>query len=210
MKLIIIILLLIEMCFAKADIEFGKLSSRNGDLWTIHTFGTISKYKVPHAFVKSNTLTIKWNIKKGRLNIKCGALCNEDDEFLIRLFDKDSLRIDFVAYGIKPNQYLSGDEYIVPANIRKDIAYMDIVPLNDEWVPEYEVICDDGYKVDQDSYNPPKIQVDNNFLFPFSVEKTIELLLPLFTTCIKQTAPNNCPPSWQDNTGSCKPGWYSN
>ena len=134
------------------------------------------------------------------------------------MFDKDSLRIDFIASDIKPDKYISGDEYIIPPDVRKEISYMEIVPLNDDWKPEYEVMCQDGYT----TYNEREATLNANG-FPDD-DEIIKQLLPLFTTCVKQKGPKDdyvpdggwysdtqdCPPSWQDNDGRCKSGWYSN
>lgn len=215
---LIALLALVCVCFGKVELEFDNFSSHKGDTWTIRTFGAINTYKVPHAYVKSNELIIKWNIKKGRLRVNCGGLCNEDDEYIIRMFDKDSLRIDFIASDIKPDKYISGDEYIIPPDVRKEISYMEIVPLNDDWKPEYEVMCQDGYT----TYNEREATLNANG-FPDD-DEIIKQLLPLFTTCVKQKVPKEdyvsnggwhsdtqeCPPSWQDNDGGCKSGWYSN
>lgn len=83
--------------------------------------------------------------------VTCGLLCNDDDEFLIRMFDKDSLLIDFAAYGIKTDTYICGDKYIIPADVRKDIVYMEIIPLSDNGEAKYEVWCDEGYTLDSES-----------------------------------------------------------
>lgn len=214
---LIVLLSLACACFGKVEIDVINLSSHKGDIWKIRTFGAIHTYKVPHAYVKSNALTIKWNIKKGRMSVTCGGLCNVDDEFLIRMFDKDSLRIDFAAYDIKPNQYIVGDEYIIPPDVRKEIAYMEIKPLNKDWKPEYEVMCQDGYTVDPDHNKTVSFNA-------FPADEMVKHFLPLFTTCMKQKVQeddyvpdggwysdtHDCPPSWQDNDGSCKSGWYSN
>ena len=214
---IISLLALACIVFAKVDVEleFNNLSSHIGDTWTIRTFGAISKYKVAHAYVISNTLTIKWNTQKGRMSVKCDGLCNEDDEFFIRMFDKDSLLIDFAVFGLTPNQYLSSDEYIIPSNVRKDIAYMEIVPSSDDWKPEYVVMCQDGYTLD--SVHTTAIKTSDHI----RAFEMIEQMLPLVTTCTKQKQKTNdygtigswkseshdCPPSWQDEYGNCKPGW---
>ena len=222
-RCIISLLTLACFAFAKVDVEleFNNLSSHIGDTWTIRTFGAINKYKVAHAYVISNTLTIKWNTQKGRMSVKCDGLCNEDDEFFIRMFDKDSLLIDFTVFGLTPNQYLSSDEYIIPPNVRKDIAYMEIVPSSNDWKPEYVVMCQDGYTIDTDHTVAIKTSNHTRSVDFIRAVDMIEQMLPLFNTCTKQKhKPNDygtnsswkseshdCPPSWQDEYGNCKPGW---
>lgn len=197
---IIASLLLACVCFAQVEINFTNLSSHKGDIWTIRNSSLI--IKVNHGLVHSNALTIKWNIKKGRMKVRCDGLCNDDDIFAIRMFDKDSLRIDYVSPVLKPDTELAGDEYIIPADVRKDIAFMEIVPINDNWVKKYEVTCDDGYTKDPDGIScikvdPNDLRCDDGYT-----------LDPDGTTCIE--IEQKCPPSWQDTDGKCLSGWYSN
>jgi hypothetical protein len=79
-------------------------------------------------------------------------------------------------------------------------------------------MCQDGYT----TYNEREATLNANG-FPDD-DEIIKQLLPLFTTCVKQKVPKDdyvsnggwhsdtqeCPPSWQDNDGGCKSGWYSN
>lgn len=142
-RYIITLMLLACVCFAQAEIVFIKSSSHKGDIWTIANW--VKNSTVKHGYVRTNSVGIKWNIKEGRMRVVCDDLCNDDDEFRIRMFDKDDLPLHLGAFLIKPNMYISGDEYIIPANVRKDIARMDIIQANHNWEEKYEVICDDGY-----------------------------------------------------------------
>lgn len=202
--IITLLLVLTSICCAKSPtIYVAKLSSHRGDVWTIRSFGSVDGYKITHGHLKTNSMTIKWNIKKGRMSVICDSLCNENDEFLIRLFDKDSLRIDFIAYDIKPNTYLSGDEYIVHTDIAKDIAYMEIMPLNNDWVPEYEVVCNDGYI----PVIPP---AEREALGSLPHGWAYNMIYLAAVSCVKQSSvKNDCPPSWKDSKGICDPRWYS-
>lgn len=215
MKWTLAALLIINSVFAANGDTFtfsdkSLSQTHNGDTWVIHTFGTVSNYKVSHATLKSNSVSVKWNIKKGRMTIKCDGLCNDEDEYIIRLFDKDTLRIQYVTPIFTTDKALSDDEYIVPSNIRKDIAFMEIKPLRDDWTPEYDVTCDDGYILSSTA--------------PDDMPYTL-FIYPLFSECIRntdninaeesvssldwQTDNNDCPPSWQDDNGGCKAGWYN-
>ena len=218
--IITLLLVLASICCAKQfTVKVGNLSSHRGDVWTIRSFGSVDNGKIAHGHLNTNSMTIKWNIKKGRMKVICDDLCNENDEFVIKLFDKDSLRIDFIAYDIKPNQYRSGDEYIVPSDIQKDIAYMEIMSLNNDWEPDYEVVCYDGYM----PYIPPDVQND---LREIPTGFTYNLIYLAAVRCVKQSSVqnvkqssvqnvkesslrNDCPPSWKDSKGLCDPRWYS-
>ena len=197
----IILLFAILASYCVADTVFNE-SSHRGDVWTIRSKLSILKTsKVPHGHIISNSLTVKWNIKKGRLKIVCDVLCNDDDEFIIRMFDRDSFLIDFVVYEIKPNKYLAGNEYIVPKNVRSDIEYMELVPINDEWLPSFDVVCDDGYiKVPSDTGFPKCIKdvvCDDGYFKRVSATGVSD--------CIK--VKTDCPPSWKNSDGTCQIGW---
>ena len=214
MKLLLIAVLLFFTAGVSKDketiIRIKTLSSHKGDIWTVYSFGYLDSWYVPHASnVLTNNVLVRWNVKKGRLSISCGKLCDTTDTYLIRLFDKDSLRIDFVAGPIEASRALSDSEYIVPASMRGDIAYMEILPINDDWRPHYKVQCDDGYTANTSDFG------DCDFLCDF-----LEITA---TTCIKPDTEetdddytpdggwysdnNDCPPSWQDSNGNCKKGW---
>lgn len=186
-------------------------SSHRGSMWTIKSGGTIVKGKILNAeTIKSNTITVKWNISNGRMAVTCNEYCSESDEFLIRLFDKDSLRIDWVAWNIQPNTYLADSSYIVPASVRREISYMEIRSTDEDWHPEYSVICKDGYDLRYESY------ADEDY--------RIRPILELFTSsCQKQTSEVQYKPlrpsdneeinepnteTTIDNTKKCPDGYY--
>lgn len=153
-KLIILIILLTGISMAKnvgiTSIGFPQ-TKHKGPVWTITTYGEFYEGEIPNAkYVKTNAIRVKWNIEKGRIAIQCNGLCKEDEKILIRMFDKDSLRIDFALFNLEVDKYLSGNEYIVPKEFRSEIAFMDIVRLYEgseaEKTFNYEVICEDGYE----------------------------------------------------------------
>lgn len=144
-KLLIFIALMCSIASAKVNIDMSQ--KRSGDVWTVATYGYITDLDIPHSKAwNSNGIKVKWNIAKGRVNVECGKLCNEDEKFIVRLFDRDTLRIDFVIILSQESRTESGKEFIVPKEYRKDVAFMDIVPVGaDDWRHKFSLECEDGY-----------------------------------------------------------------
>lgn len=145
-KLLIFIALMCSIASAtKVNIDMSQ--KRSGDVWTVASYGYITDLDIPHSKAwHSNGIKVKWNIAKGRVNVECGKLCNEDEKFIVRLFDRDTLRIDFVIILPQESRTESGKEFIVPKEYRKDVAFMDIVPVGaDDWRHKFSLECEDGY-----------------------------------------------------------------
>jgi len=199
MKYIIISLIVLTCnCFVFATdlaYDWAEMSYHKGDIWTIRSYGSVIKAS-EHSDIYSNEIVVKWNIKKGRMNIICGSgsLCDSTDWYLIRLYDKDTLRIDFTAE-IQANKVYSDKSLIVPKELIKDIAYMEIYTY-DGWTPKYKAYCSYGYTM---------VGNDNDPFGYACVEN--EEVNDVETNDVET---NDCPPSWKDSNGLCKSGWYSN
>ena len=147
MKNLIILIALMCSIASATKVNIGMSQKRNGDVWTVASYGYIMDLYIPHSTAwHSNGIKVKWNIAKGRVNVECGKLCNEDEKFIVRLFDRDTLRIDFVIILPQESRTESGKEFIVPKEYRKDVAFMDIVPVGaDDWRHKFSLECKDGY-----------------------------------------------------------------
>lgn len=146
-KLMIFIALMCSIASATTKVNIDMSQKRSGDVWTVATYGYITDLDIPHSKAwHSNGIKVKWNITKGRVNVECGKLCNEDEKFIVRLFDRDTLRIDFIIILPQESRTESGKEFIVPKEYRKDVAFMDIVPVGaDDWRHKFSLECEDGY-----------------------------------------------------------------
>lgn len=202
MKLILAILVSVSVISAR-------------DVWTVYSSlhpDDISWYggKVPlsksvkHGRIAHNGIKVKYNIVKGRISTTGGELSSSSDRFMIRFFDSDSLRIDFVAYEIAPNKNLSGRQYAVPRELLKDVAYLDIVPYDKDWEPVAKVECDDGYEVEYDN-----TITDNG---AHADDGALSYTYMGHTKCVKPSQAYweekyDCPPSWRTPSGDCYSGW---
>lgn len=83
-----------------------------------------------------HTIEVKYNLEKGRI-ITHGYEGDSNVVFLVRLWDADSMRIDFVATDLSVNKALAGDEYKVPKELATETKYLDIVILNDDEFSPY-------------------------------------------------------------------------
>ena len=198
-----IILLVVSSVFAK-DIWYVN-SDEHPDYIVQKKSNKILSKAIKHGRVKHNGVEIKYNVRKGRLKIKCGELCPDTLLYLIRFFDKDSLRLDFAVPELRPNTNLAGDEYKVPDDIIKEIAYLDIVPYDESWEPTIEVECDDGYEleVDEDKLDPEDRGVYTG---------VATYLRAIYTKCVKRSKAYwedkyECPPAWRLANGTCQEGW---
>lgn len=203
MKLLPIILLVVSFVFAK-------------DIWYVHTAwhpdhtldkktGKLMSKFIKHGTIKHNGVEVKYNVRKGRLKITCGGLCPDSAMYLIRFFDRDSLRLDFVAEDLHPDKNLTGNEYKVPDEIIKEISYLDIIPYDETWEPTVEVECDDGYEleVDEDKLDPE----DRNSYTGFASYARAG-----YSKCVKRSKAYwedkyECPPAWRLANGTCQAGW---
>lgn len=144
-KLLIFIALMCSI--ASAGLQIGMSHKRSGDVWTVTTYGYLTDLNITHSKAwYTNGIKVKWNIAKGRVDVECDKLCNEDEEFMVRLFDRDTLRIDFFIVLPQKSIAETGKEFIVPKEYRKDVAFMDIVPMDfADWRHKFSLECEDGY-----------------------------------------------------------------
>lgn len=157
-KLLIFVALMCSIASA-TEVTIDMSHKRSGDVWTVASYGYITDLDIPHSKAwHSNGIKVKWNIAKGRVNVECGNLCNDDDMFIVRLFDRDTLRIDFALTLFQENKTLSGKGYIVPMEYRKDVAFMDIVPVGaNDWRHKFSLECEEGYT----PFIPESVQDDS-------------------------------------------------
>jgi len=149
-KLLIFIALMCSIASAGESLNkvHDKPSKNNGgDVWEIYTKGYIEKFDTPHLKEwHSNGIKVKWNIAKGRVSVECGQLCDRNETFAVFLFDRDTLRIDYLIVLYQESGFKNREEFIVPEEYRNDISYMLIVPENPEkWRHKFSLECEDGY-----------------------------------------------------------------
>lgn len=100
--------------------------------------------KVNNGYVACHSVDVKWNLTKGRITTR-GNTDDENEEFLIRIWDKNNQRIDDVAADIQVNKALAGEEYKIYNENLKDAVKLDIVPLNENFSPyKLEVKCNNN------------------------------------------------------------------
>lgn len=161
-KIALLLLSIISLAFSsEIKILWSSLNrvNNNKDVWDIESFGFVSRYDNENAELKTSAVRIKWNVRKGRIWIDSQGI-NTEDEYIIRLFDKDTLRIDYVITKLKADQFLADSSYIIPKELVKDVKFAEIMAFSEnvnsrDWVPKYRIECKDGYKVkepDDDYY----------------------------------------------------------
>ena len=158
-KLIILIFILISFSFSKQIRmyweQLAPVNNKN-EVWNIETFGYIENYNVKNATLKTSAINIKWNVRKGRIMVRSQGIDTED-EYIIRLFDKDTLRIDYVVIGLHSGKLYADTEYVIPKELVKDVKFVEIMNFTkkENWVPSYEIECKEGYSVQKsdDYYN---------------------------------------------------------
>lgn len=156
-KIALLLLALISLAFSsKMEMEWNMLYPVNNkrDVWNIESFGYVKNYNKKNAKLKTSAIRVKWNIRKGRISIGSQGIDTED-EYAIRLFDKDTLRIEYFIYGLKSAKALADSSYIIPKELVKDVKYVEILNLSKKgnsnvWIPKYEIVCEDGYEVKKD------------------------------------------------------------
>ena len=100
--------------------------------------------RVNNGYVACHSVDVKWNLTKGRITTH-GNTDDENEEFLIRIWDKNNQRIDDVAADIQVNKALAGEEYKIYNENLKDAVKLDIVPLNENFSPyKLEVKCNNN------------------------------------------------------------------
>lgn len=156
-KIALLLLGLISLSFSsKMEMGWSRLYPVNNkrDVWNIESFGYVKNYNKKNAELKTSAIRVKWNIRKGRILIESQGIDSED-EYAIRLFDKDTLRIDYFIRELMSAQVLADSSYIIPKELVKDVKYVEILNLSQKgnsnsWVPKYEIVCEDGYEVKED------------------------------------------------------------
>lgn len=219
----------------KTLVQLEPYSEHSGNVWTIRRF-PVSEISKPHAKIHTNNVTVKWNIAKGRLRITCGGLCDTTERYMVRLFDKDSLRIDFVAYDLEVDKVYADSEYIVPKSVRGEIALMELTLLDNDDGNTFEafrgeVLCYDGYILTdtiesegtvKGSKKLDKYKIYGHSLTDFLVYDWVShsgtdnwYNNGFYSTCIKEQINENAPTEYSyssdetDNDYTPDGGWYS-
>lgn len=115
----------------------------NAKILTSHLGSCNDSRKIENGYIKCHDIKVKYNLEKGRISTD-GALADSDLVFMIRFWDKDSMRIDFTAMDLHVNKAYADSEYIVPKEIINDTKYIEILPYqNNENFSAYneEIIC---------------------------------------------------------------------
>lgn len=132
-KTIILIICLLTM-------SFGKIMTANLGGKCLPSSKVDGGYTICHA------INVKYNLEKGRITTD-GALADSNITFMIRMWDVDSMRLDFIATDLHVNMAYAGDEYKVPIDLIKDVHYIEIKLQNDDdnyspWSEDYECFDD--------------------------------------------------------------------
>lgn len=93
--------------------------------------------KIKDGYTKCHTITVKYNLEKGRISTD-GYYDDDQVRFMVRLWDADSMRIDFVAHDLYVNAHFAGDEYIVPKELAAETKYLDIAIYDEDFSPYAE------------------------------------------------------------------------
>lgn len=115
----------------------------NAKILTSHLGSCNDSRKIENGYIKCHDIKVKYNLEKGRI-FTDGALADSNLVFMIRFWDKDSMRIDFIASGLHVNKAYADSSFIVPKEIINDTKYIEILPyINDENFSVYneEIIC---------------------------------------------------------------------
>lgn len=190
-KITLLLLSVISLAFSSETLmvwtRLYKVNNKK-DVWDIKSFGYVEGYDKKNAELKTSAVRIKWNVRKGRIRIESQEI-NTEDEYMIRLFDKDTLRIDYFITELKADKVLTDSSYIIPKKVLKDVKYVEIMAFREngnssKWLPKYEIECKEGYKVQEsDDYYLANTDLERYILGVFESEcvKTDEEVIPEIT-----------------------------
>jgi len=177
-KIALLLLSIISLAFSSGtSMVWGRLYKVDNkkEVWDIKSFGYVEDYDKENVeLLKTSAVKIKWNTRKGRIRILSQGINTE--EYMIRLFDKDTLRIDYYVIELKANQVLTDFSYIIPKELLKDVKYVEIMAFREngnssKWLPKYEIECKDGYKVQEsDNYYLANTDLERYILGVFESE----------------------------------------